>query len=67
MNRNEKIAKLYEELLIGSDVIQSEHPRIMQAKERKLSFKEVLHCVEIIKLAREKQDERARIGIKKQI
>jgi len=23
--------KLYEELLIGTDVIQSEHPRIMQA------------------------------------
>ncbi|MBT5859161.1 MAG: polysaccharide biosynthesis protein [Flavobacteriales bacterium] len=29
--------KLYEELLIGDDVIQSEHPRIMQAKEEKLS------------------------------
>lgn len=50
--------KLYEELLIGSDVFQSEHPRIMQAKETKLSFEEVLHCVEVIKSAREKQDER---------
>jgi len=50
--------KLYEELLIGTDVIQSEHPRIMQAKESKLSYDEVLHCVEVIKLAREKQDER---------
>jgi FlaA1/EpsC-like NDP-sugar epimerase len=50
--------KLYEELLIGSDVIQSEHPRIMQANERKLSFEEVLHCVDIIKLARENQDEK---------
>jgi FlaA1/EpsC-like NDP-sugar epimerase len=29
--------KLYEELLIGDDVIQSEHPRIMQAKEEKIS------------------------------
>mgnify|MGYP000272315659 FL=1 len=29
--------KLYEELLIGDDVIQSDHPRIMQAKEEKLS------------------------------
>ena len=28
--------KLYEELLIGDDVIQSEHPRIMQAREEKL-------------------------------
>ena len=50
--------KLYEELLIGSDVIQSEHPRIMQAKESKLSYDEVLHCVEVIKSAREKQDEK---------
>jgi len=50
--------KLYEELLIGTDVIQSEHPRIMQAKESTLSYDEVLHCVEVIKLAREKQDER---------
>tara|TARA_B100000214_G_scaffold141453_1_gene101119 strand:- start:351 stop:1178 length:828 start_codon:yes stop_codon:yes gene_type:complete len=50
--------KLYEELLIGSDVIQSEHPRIMQAKEGKLSFDEVLYCIKVIKLAREKQDEK---------
>jgi FlaA1/EpsC-like NDP-sugar epimerase len=50
--------KLFEELLIGTDVVQSEHPRIMQAKERKLSYEEVLHCVEVIKSNREKQDER---------
>ena len=50
--------KLYEELLIGSDVIQSEHPRIMQAKESKLSFADVLHCVEVIKSARQTQDDK---------
>jgi FlaA1/EpsC-like NDP-sugar epimerase len=50
--------KLYEELLIGSDVIQSKHPRIMQAKESKLSFDEVVHCVEVIKSARQTQDEK---------
>jgi len=50
--------KLYEELLIGSDVVQSEHSRIMQAKEKKLLFDEVLYCIEVIKLAREKQDEK---------
>ena len=50
--------KLYEELLIGSDVIQSEHPRIMQAKEAKLSFEEVLYCIKVIKSAREQQDDR---------
>ncbi len=48
--------KLYEELLIGNDVIQSEHPRIMQAKESKLSFEEVVLCIKIIKSARKKQD-----------
>ena len=49
--------KLFEELLIGNDVIQSEHPRIMQARESKLSFEDVISCVETIKSAREKQNE----------
>jgi FlaA1/EpsC-like NDP-sugar epimerase len=49
--------KLFEELLIGNNVIQSEHPRIMQARESKLSFEEVISCVDTIKLSREKQDE----------
>ncbi len=49
--------KLFEELLIGNDVIQSEHPRIMQARESKLHFEEVISCVKIIKSARELQDE----------
>jgi FlaA1/EpsC-like NDP-sugar epimerase len=49
--------KLFEELLIGNDVVQSEHPRIMQARESKLSFEEVIFCIETIKSAREKQDE----------
>tara|TARA_B100001778_G_C18506443_1_gene592107 strand:- start:160 stop:1107 length:948 start_codon:yes stop_codon:yes gene_type:complete len=50
--------KLYEELLIGSDVIQSEHPGIMQAKESKISLKQVLSCVDVIRSAREHQDHR---------
>jgi len=50
--------KLYEELLIGNDVVQSEHPRIMQAKESKLTFEQVLNCIEIVKSAREQQDEK---------
>jgi len=49
--------KLYEELLIGNNVVQSEHPRIMQAKENRLPLEEVMKCIEIIKLARENQDE----------
>ena len=50
--------KLYEELLIGNDVVQSEHPRIMQAKESKLTFDEVSICVNTIKSTRETQDEK---------
>jgi FlaA1/EpsC-like NDP-sugar epimerase len=49
--------KLYEELLIGDDVIQSEHPRIMQAREEKLSLNVIEKKVtEIIKF-RGKQDD----------
>nr|MBC8399222.1 polysaccharide biosynthesis protein [Flavobacteriales bacterium] len=44
-------------LLIGDNVIQSEHPRIMQAKESKLPLQEVMKCIDTIKSAREKQDE----------
>ena len=50
--------KLYEELLIGSDVIQSEHPRIMQAIENKIDMNTVLTCIKTIKEARDKQDEK---------
>lgn len=50
--------KLYEELLIGNDVEQSAHPRIMQAKESKLSMDILLNCIQIIKQARENQNEK---------
>lgn len=50
--------KLFEELLIGTNVTQSEHPRIMQAKERKISLENVLLCVDTIKNARKTQDEK---------
>ena len=50
--------KLYEELLIGNDVVQSEHPRIMQAKENKLPFDKMSNCVNTIKSARKTQDEK---------
>jgi FlaA1/EpsC-like NDP-sugar epimerase len=49
--------KLYEELLIGNDVVQSEHPRIMQAKENKLPLEKVMKCIEVIKIAREEQED----------
>ena len=49
--------KLYEELLIGDDVIQSKHPRIMQAREEKLIMNDILKFIEIIKISRDTQDE----------
>jgi len=49
--------KLYEELLIGDDVIQSKHPRIMQAREEKLTLENVLNFIEMIKTSRDLQDE----------
>ena len=49
--------KLYEELLIGDNVIQSEHPMIMQAIEKKINMETILSCIETIKEARHKQDE----------
>lgn len=49
--------KLYEELLIGDDVIQSKHPRIMQAREEKLSLEDVVGFIDMIKESRDNQDE----------
>ena len=40
--------KLYEELLIGDDVVQSKHPQILQANEAKLSLDEVEHAIDVI-------------------
>jgi len=51
--------KLYEELLIGDDVIQSEHPRIMQAREEKLSLEIINKKVSEISKLREIQDDMA--------
>jgi len=51
--------KLYEELLIGDDVIQSEHPRIMQAREEKLTLDIIEKKVLEISNFRENQDDLA--------
>lgn len=40
--------KLYEELLIGKNVIQSKHPQIMQANEESLSWNEIKQIIEAI-------------------
>ena len=48
--------KLYEELLIGDNVVSSEHPMIMRAVENKISMNSLLDCVKVIKEARDKQD-----------
>ena len=49
--------KLYEELIIGSDIVPSKHPSIMQAIEKKLDKHIVWECIKMIKSARENQDE----------
>lgn len=49
--------KLYEELLIGKDVIQSKHPQIMQANEDFLSWQKVSSLIKDIKTNHEKLDD----------
>ncbi|MBF90979.1 MAG: polysaccharide biosynthesis protein [Flavobacteriales bacterium] len=51
--------KLYEELLIGDDVVQSNHPRIMQAKEVDLEWAEVEKSIKLIQKAHEEHDEKS--------
>lgn len=51
--------KLYEELLIGDDVVQSSHPRIMQATEEDLEWVEVEKSIKIIQKAHEEHDEQS--------
>lgn len=48
--------KLYEELLIGKNVIQSQHPQIMQANENSLKWNELQDIVNIIIRSRELLD-----------
>ena len=49
--------KLYEELLIGDDVIQSEHPRIMQANENYIDWKLIQTAVKEINEAYSDQND----------
>ena len=48
--------KLYEELLIGADSIETEHPRIMKANEDGISHVQVLNGLEKFKIACKNQD-----------
>ena len=48
--------KLYEELLIGDNVVSSEHPMIMRAIENKISMSDMIECISVIKDARDRQD-----------
>ena len=53
--------KLYEELLIGHNVIQSKHPQIMQANEAKLSWEDVQKSIsEIMESHKNLNDENIR-------
>jgi FlaA1/EpsC-like NDP-sugar epimerase len=48
--------KLYEELLIGSDSTATHHPMIMQAHEPRLSWQEVVACMQQFDLMLHKRD-----------
>ncbi|MFY0678028.1 MAG: polysaccharide biosynthesis protein [Neptuniibacter sp.] len=48
--------KLYEELLIGEDVIGTDHPKIMRAEEERLSYSELQALLESITDAIENED-----------
>ena len=48
--------KLYEELLIGKNVVQSQHPQIMQANEDFLIWNELQEVVNSIYRAHEQLD-----------
>ena len=48
--------KLYEELLIGKNVVQSEHPQIMQANENFIQWNELQQAVDSINKAHESLD-----------
>ncbi len=48
--------KLYEELLIGEDVIGTDHPKIMRAEEERLSYSELQALLESITDAIEDED-----------
>lgn len=49
--------KLYEELLIGKEVVQSQHPQIMQANEDLISWSEIETIVDNIHAAHQSQDD----------
>lgn len=51
--------KIYEELLIGENVLETQHPRIMRAMEDKLSAAALTECLEKLQAAKVTDDERA--------
>lgn len=55
--------KLYEELLIGDDVIQSKHPRIMQANEVSFPWSEIQESVDLIKSSYVSHDEQTVLNL----
>jgi FlaA1/EpsC-like NDP-sugar epimerase len=49
--------KLYEELLIGDNVMESSHPRIMQAKEKELAWNDIQFALKLFEQAHCEKDE----------
>jgi FlaA1/EpsC-like NDP-sugar epimerase len=50
--------KLYEELLIGNNVKESSHPRIMQAKEEELAWNDIESALKLFEKAHHEKNEK---------
>lgn len=55
--------KLYEELLIGDDAERSEHPKILRARERKLTWSEMMDAVTALRRACDAFDEEGAVAV----
>jgi FlaA1/EpsC-like NDP-sugar epimerase len=55
--------KLFEELLIGDNAEPSEHPKIMRARERKMSWTEILRAVNELRRACEAFDQETAVTV----
>lgn len=59
--------KLYEELLIGGDVSQTEHPRILKARERDIPYAELMTTLQTLQTVLAGGDRAAMMALLKQL
>ncbi|MBD3815153.1 MAG: polysaccharide biosynthesis protein, partial [Halothiobacillus sp.] len=59
--------KLYEELLIGGDVTETEHPRILKARERDIPYAELMVALDALMEALAANDRPAIVAMLQQL